>query len=261
MQASDLLGTIASEMKQRFPDAPPPRLNGSPQDIITYAYLAANVAFRYPYDPDAGPFPFYEDGRDPPVMVKGFGFARHHGAPPHRNWIRQVGVLFVKNMGSIEESAPPQFVLDLDQTSTPYQLLLARIAPETTLGATIHEMEAHIAAYAAEREQPDTITGDELYVPFLDWRVKHRFHELEGSDKAFQNPGFEGFHIDEAHQMVDFQLDQGGARLTSEAVIHVRSGPRRFAFESPFLVLLRVRGEKLPFFVTWIQNAELLTKP
>jgi hypothetical protein len=61
-----------------------------------------------------------------------------------------------------------------------------------------------------------------------------------------------------ALQRIDFRLDTTGATLTSESVIEPTSDPRRFYADRPFLVLMRRRGMKQPFFMLWVENGELL---
>lgn len=95
----------------------------------------------------------------------------------------------------------------------------------------------------------------------MHWRVLHRFKELE--DKEFLNPTLKGLFLNTAMQMTRFHLDRSGAELTSESKIFYLNGSSShfcFDFNRPFLVLMKKRGGKEPFFVMWVDNAELLEK-
>ncbi len=92
------------------------------------------------------------------------------------------------------------------------------------------------------------------------WKVSHRFQELEGKDKRFLNPALQGLYVDTAIQTIQFRLDRNSADLASEARDVVKPGASYFHFDRPFLVCMKKRGGKHPFFVMWVENAELLEK-
>ena len=102
---------------------------------------------------------------------------------------------------------------------------------------------------------------DVLLVPNLNWEVRHHFAELEGSDKRFLNAGFSGYYIAKAMQTIRFKLDRSGAELASEAQMHCKPMATRFVCDRPFLIVVKKRGTERPFFVMWVDNAELLCKP
>jgi hypothetical protein len=59
-------------------------------------------------------------------------------------------------------------------------------------------------------------------------------------------------------QTIQFRLDRGGAELASESKVEVKPGASLFHFDRPFLLIMKKRGGKRPFFVMWVDNAELL---
>jgi hypothetical protein len=109
-----------------------------------------------------------------------------------------------------------------------------------------------------------------MAVPTAAWRVNHYFSELIGMDKRLLNTGFEDYFILNAQQDTEFRLDRTGAEVKSEAKIEcVKSEavekdeeppPLKLIFDRPFLVYMKKRGADQPFFVMWVENAELLTK-
>jgi hypothetical protein len=88
------------------------------------------------------------------------------------------------------------------------------------------------------------------------WRVEHRFAELEG--RRVTGGTLDGLHVGRAYQVVQLRLDKSGADLASEAGVQMKGGPRMFVFDGPFLVCLKRRGASTPYFVMWVDNAELL---
>jgi hypothetical protein len=89
------------------------------------------------------------------------------------------------------------------------------------------------------------------------WEIDHRFDELIDKIVANANPPMP---ILEAKQSIKFKLDRCGEMLESEATFVVAAAPRYFIFNRPFLVYMKKRECNQPFFVMWVDNAELLNK-
>ena len=87
------------------------------------------------------------------------------------------------------------------------------------------------------------------------WRIDHRFRELIGKLVVNTDPPMP---IVEALQTVEFRLDRSGALLESDSTLAIESTPRYFEFNRPFLIYMQRRGAQHPFFVMWVDNAELL---
>jgi hypothetical protein len=92
------------------------------------------------------------------------------------------------------------------------------------------------------------------------WKVSHHFRELEGKDKVFLNPAVRGLYLDTAIQTIQFRLDRSGAELASESKVYVMPGVSFFHLNRPFLIYMKKRGGKHPFYAMWVENAELLEK-
>jgi len=95
----------------------------------------------------------------------------------------------------------------------------------------------------------------------LNWKITHRFAELEGRDKRFLNSGFGSYYIGKAMQSIRFRLDRSGAELASEAQMVCKPMSTHFVCDHPFLIVVKKRSTKRRFFVMWVNNAELLCKP
>ena len=64
-----------------------------------------------------------------------------------------------------------------------------------------------------------------------------------------------------AMQTIRFRLDRSGAELASEAQMPCKPSATHFVCDRPFLIVVKKRGAEHPFFVMWVDNAELLCKP
>jgi hypothetical protein len=58
---------------------------------------------------------------------------------------------------------------------------------------------------------------------------------------------------------MEFKLDRHGAEIFSSAYVSpADGGPKELHFNRPFLLSLKKRDAARPFFVMWVDNAELL---
>jgi hypothetical protein len=251
-----IIDRIRGEMARRFPDAPRPDLDAS-VEAIAYAYLAASAKYEHPYFENDEPF-LFKDAAGKETSVGSFGI-RKKDDYAYEHLRQQVQVLYRTHAADRREEVP-EFVLDLCKTSEPYQIVVARVDRKPTLAETLADIQNKIASAPEEGLVSGFITNDALLVPNMAWQVTHRFKELEGRDKQFQNPALRGLHLDVAVQTIRFRLDRSGAELSSEAKLYAKPSPSHYYVNRPFLVYMQKRGGKHPFFVAWIENAELLQK-
>jgi hypothetical protein len=61
-----------------------------------------------------------------------------------------------------------------------------------------------------------------------------------------------------AWQSIKFRLDKSGASVVSESGVHPSAIPRQFIVDRPFLIVMKRRSAAQPYFVAWIDDAELL---
>ena len=251
---------IREKMAEHFPAVPAPPLHESGKGIIAYAYLEAQAKFEIPYF-QLGEGMRFRDSTGASARVSCFGLAHRHEYAYYK--LRgQIEVLRLRKDWEADSLEPPGFVLDLCKESVPNQLLLASIERKGTLSETLAFLEEKIGKetggdFASAKEFGPR---DELMVPDMVWEVLHHFRELEGEDKRLANTGFDGLYIAEAAQTTRFRLGRGGAELASEAKLLFQPIPTYFLLNHPFLVCMRKRGSKTPFFVMWVDNAELLSR-
>jgi hypothetical protein len=242
---------IQEEMALQFPSVPRPEFDDAAGAVaLTYAYLESGVRYRFAFSDLPHPMTFTDAaGKQSDVRCFGILNADDVGATSSRS---QVAVLFDDPDGG--------FVLDLCKDSQPNQIVLGRVSRRDTLAATLADLEARITAWTA-RGQPAQFRPDAvLLVPNMDWRVSHHFSELEGTQRILLNPRLRGTWLGRASQMIRFRLDRHGALLGSHAGIEFNDGHREYWFDRPFILYLKLRGAKHPFFVMWVDNAELLSK-
>jgi hypothetical protein len=84
--------------------------------------------------------------------------------------------------------------------------------------------------------------------------------------KRFANPKWDDCWFFEAMQKIDFSLTRTGVVLKSEARLRATRGasadvekPRHLHFDRPFLICVKKREPNAtPFFLMWVDNAELM---
>jgi len=262
--AKGIRARILSDMARKFPRVvvrlPEVRLpEASLLDVLmAYAYLEVGMKFPRPYfaHPEGQAF-VDSNGRE--TKVAAFGFSDGPAAvEDNRPLCEQVGILYAAR--DPNDLALTEFALDLCRTSRATQLILACLEPNTSLARTYDDLERKIAAWKPHEGERAIHSHDRLAVPAMNWEVDHHFTELEGLDKVLLNTGRRDLWIRHAFQGIRFRLDRSGVALASDASILLASVARDFSFTRPFLLVLRKRGAEEPFFVMWVDNAELLSK-
>jgi len=174
---------------------------------------------------------------------------------------------YPKGNASGAQSVPDEFAIDLCKTSSPNQIILARVQRAETLAETLDRLDQLRAEFddmltPAERygRTRQFELNDILLVPELNVSVTHRFRELEGNNKRVQNSKCRDYWIEIASQTVRFKLDRSGTELDSWAsILKCRGMARAFIFDRPFLIIMKKRTATRPFLVMWIETPELLT--
>jgi hypothetical protein len=250
---------IQKEMAQKFPEVPKPEFPYARADsAVAYGYLKAEVNFQTPYIPNKKPLDFEEKEKSP-TQVKSFGIPEPlKGDKKIRD---QIEVLFCEFLR--EPMSPDYFAFDLCKYSSPNQLVIARLPRKGTLAEFLEDLGHRAKKKPQEGQEGYDHTfyhHDSLLVPNMHWRIKHRFKELERSEKPPENPSLQNFWLSEAYQMIEFKLEKSGVKVSSEARLTDKGGPRPFHFNRPFLIYMKKRDAQHPFFVMWVDNAELLIK-
>lgn len=250
--ADGIVDQIGTDLAGKFPNAPRPKGMNLLNEVIVYAYLEANIKFNYRYFNNPAPF-LFTDGAGKQTSVRSFGVGAEQKLK--KGLFRdQVRVLFRRG---------GEFALDLSKETQPNQVVVARIARRPTLAAILEDLRAKLAGNSGGTFGIESV----LLIPNLDWRIEHHFRELEGPVKFIQNPSLEQYAIGQALQVIQFKLSRSGAQLASAATVDLSEvngdhddDPNVYQFDRPFLIYMMKRGANRPFFVLWVDNAELLCK-
>ncbi len=249
-----IIEKIAIDMAGKFPTkAKPDFPNITPESFIAYAYLEANVKFALPYVQSPFPFVFVDDSRRISELSS-FGF-KSTDVTAFPGLAGQPSVLFASRTG---DGLLKEYIVDLDRTSNPNQVILSVIEPKLTLAEMLADGDRKIAAWENRDDAEEPRPIDSLRVPDMFWRIRHRFEEIEG--REFTNAKLMGQRIDIARQDIEFRLNRQGAELKAEAKFYEANISNDYVFNRPFLLITKKRGAKTPYFVMWIANAELLCK-
>jgi hypothetical protein len=245
-----IIQKIQSDMAQKFPSVPKPAFRQDLLDVaVAYGYLKAEVPFQHPFLENEGPAAFHIQGENP-KKVRFFGVPREAVEKDVRE---QIDYLFF----DIDQRS---YAVDLCKSSSPNQLVLACLPRKSTLSEILSEVSQQSSEYSKQEHRFRFDHGDFLLVPNMHWRIEHHVKEIEGQDKPLLNPSMKGTWIDLAVQVIDFKLDRQGAAVASESKALTKKGGFDLAFDRPFLIYMKKRGAKHPFFVMWVDNAELMIK-
>jgi hypothetical protein len=252
-----IISKVKKDMAAKFPSHPVPDFNEIariPRAILAYSYLIANVPFIYPYRQVRSKF-IFTDSNGIETNVDAFGVWGH--GSQYKRMREQAEILYFHTDSNYQMK---EFAVDLCRHSKPYQVVVAVVEPKDSLAQTLDYIHNQIADFKKSdnyKKKRFLYDYDVLKVPEMFWEIDHRFNELIGKIVTNANPPMP---ILEAKQWIKFKLDRYGSVLESEANIATFASGRDFMLNRPFLVYMKKRDCEQPFFVMWIDNAELLTK-
>ncbi|MCP4614042.1 MAG: hypothetical protein GY845_35595 [Planctomycetes bacterium] len=270
-----IIEEILTEMKKRFPSEPEPdfsKLDSLSSDIkketiVTYSLLDVELDFKKPFHNNDSKFNFKaSNGKN--KTVTSFGTSK-------KDWdaevAEQVDILYYKH---IEFPDKAYFVVDLCKYTEPYQVVLALLPRRDTLRETIDAVEQKISEFKKDphyeqlrKLQPSKssfVPSDSLIVPDTLYKLTHQYAEL--INKEIKNQNYWNYWFFIARQMINFSLSRTGVTVKSEARLaapppagRMGAPPKRLHCNRPFLIYVKKRqGGTDPFFVMWVDNAELM---
>lgn len=258
-----IIAQVHNALRERFPEKKLPNFDDLAQNsFIAYSYLEAGVKFSLPYRQNLGPLVFI-DGTGNKVEINSFGLSTEDRYK-YKNVRAQARVLFWKSEGG---DGGPEFAIDLCSDSKPSEIVVARIAAQPTLAAALDRVEKEVANMALSvKGQTANIAKhlreigptDAVLVPDFYWSISHHFSQLEG--RAFLNAKLRGQQLVMARDEIVFRLNKSGAELKAESRLVVRTQSRHFFCDRPFLIYMKKRGAEMPYFVMWVDNAELMSR-
>jgi hypothetical protein len=246
-----ILGKVNKALKEKFGDEAPVVDDMLAVDsVYAYAYLQKVLRFKVAFESLRDGVSFAsEDGGT--AKVQTFGIEKHSSKDKHMKMAAQVRI-----PDYVDDS---DFIITLASDSPEDEIILAKVRPGKTLLDTIRAVESR-------RQNGRKISMDSvatLQIPKLNLDIEHYFTQL--GCRSFTNKGFEKYGIGYAVQSIRFKLDEKGAIVKSEARIVSpgiarREEPKRLIFDRPFLIYLKEKSAKYPYFALWVDNPELLMK-
>lgn len=212
--------------------------DGDPNKYFLYAMLKKEFEFENEFDElDDGKFGEYND-------VEYFGI-NSNSNELLRN---QVQVLYY--------NSKEDFAIKL-LTKQNDEVIIARGNEGNTFNEIYNDVKNKQTTYQGNTELSEV---DNLQIPKINFDVKKEFEELE--DKEFETADREIMFIEKALQTIEFELDEKGGKVESEAGMMVNkmsalpeeSEPREFIVDDTFTIFLQEEGKEMPYFCANIDD-------
>lgn len=253
-----IIEQIREEMSRRFTSGPTPvfdkRHTTIGDAIVAYGHLNVEVRPKHPFYENNNPLIFVDSGGRRTDVAWFCEFESSH-----------VEILYHKYD---DNQNTAEFAVDLCDDTSPYRIIAADVPRCATLRQSVAAVEKKISEF---RHDPNyTVlrklwTMESLGVPNVLYELMHHFAELEG--KKVKNRQLANYFMGQAVQTIDFALMR--TRLTTTFEYILPPPPRRYIpkarclrFDRPFLIYVKKRADGArPFFVMWVDNAELMARP
>lgn len=215
--------------------------------FLAYAFLYKNLIFQEEFEGLNEPIYFQSNGE--PVKVKAFGIKEFSpDKEKHQNLGKQVSILYY-DFGKTGFN----FIIKLTSKSPDDEIILAKIESKKTLLETIKSVNECI-----KNTKPRGLGhGDVLKIPKLDYDIGHQYSDIER---------YLAMWVDgpaKAYQRIRFKFNEKGTIVKSEAAVGVEFEEivtHFLNFDRPFLIYLKQKDAKYPYFAMWIDNSELMLK-
>lgn len=223
--------------------------------LLIHSKLKSNIRFTTPYfDTDTITF------SDQKIAVSSFGIGKSNRGNDELR--EQIKILYAK----AKRLKVEEFVIDLNVDDQKNQLIVAQIELKSTLQETLNYVNKKIiASEKVIRDGNYTIfnnlkfgSNSVIKIPNIYFKIQHNYSELE--NQKFENEKLKDKILGLVRDTIEFKLDKNGADLRVESLMLAASRPTDFIFDKPFLVIMRDRKSKAPYFVVWIENDILLSK-
>lgn len=232
---------IEKNLKEKF-DEKSDILNSlewNPENFLLYAMLKKD--FEYPYE-----FEILNNESFLGTKVKAFGLYKN------AKWEQR------NNLCVLFYNADNDFAVKI-RTKGQDEVVLYRTDNNKTLEANYKDLIKKTKNYEGNTsfEKEDNLT-----VPYINFNTMYQYKDFMG--KKIKNSDF---LIGNALQTVKFKLNNKGGSLKSEAAIQLMKSAlpthemsRHFVFDKKFIMFLKEKDKKVPYFIVEFNNAELFEK-
>lgn len=250
----EFLDDLNYALRRKFGDeAPFVTVEGMGQEwFIAYGFIFKDLEFTKHFESLREPV-YFESSKGT-TGVKAFGIKQFVEENSHHMKMAEQVTIF-------EYKDDSHFIVRLQPDSKQDEIVLAKVSPGKTLLQTI---ETVMATVTGDKDSLDQ--GDTMQIPTFNFDITHSYAETLGKHVIREENHYGP--IEAALQGIRFKLNEKGARLRSFGMVIGSNGgetehdnlPRKFIFDRPFLIYLKEKGAKYPYFALWVDNPELLVK-
>lgn len=135
------------------------------------------------------------------------------------------------------------------------EVIISRGNTENNFGDIFKGITEKSSKYDGSKSFNET---DKLKIPKISFNLKQEITEVE--NKVFTYSNGEEHHIETALQTIEFELDEKGGRIKSEAgmmtklIAAMPEEPREFMVDDTFTIFLKEKGKDLPYFAVQISD-------
>lgn len=136
------------------------------------------------------------------------------------------------------------------------EVIISRGNTETNFGDVFKSITEKSSKYKGMHSFSET---DKLKIPNIKFNLKEEITEVENKPFTFSNG--QEYCIEKALQTIEFELDEKGGRIKSEAgmmnkatAIMPTEKPRDFLVDDTFTIFLKEEGRDLPYFAAQISD-------
>lgn len=210
--------------------------------IICDARFRLNIHFTIPFE--VMDWRFQSSG--PTQGISCFGISKGEQTDTKNEMRKQVAVY--------DYRSPDDFIICIRASDPNRELILAKMEFTQSLHSMIGIVNDRIIQSYPEEVSP----MDELIIPQINLWALHSYSELLG--KHLANNDFEDYFFVQADHTIEFAMNETGAYAEASGTVTIMKGPksRIYAFDKPFMVIVREKGAREADLVLWITDAEFL---
>ena len=135
------------------------------------------------------------------------------------------------------------------------EVIISRGNTENNFGDIFKGITEKSSKYEGKKSFSKT---DKLKIPKISFNLKQEITEVENKPYTFSNGDI--YYIEKALQTIEFDLDEKGGRIKSEAGMMTKLSaampeePREFMVDDTFTIFLKEKGKDLPYFAAQISD-------
>ena len=135
------------------------------------------------------------------------------------------------------------------------EVIISRGNTENNFGDIFKSITEKSSKYDGSKSFNET---DKLKIPKISFNLKQEITEVENKPYTFSNGDI--YYIEKALQTIEFDLDEKGGRIKSEAGMKnklaeiIPEEPRDFLVDDTFTIFLKEEGRDLPYFAAQISD-------